>query len=92
MAILKTYKCRKCESENIVKNGKSPAGRQKYHCKDCDFYSTLEPFEKYSEEKREEILKTYQESPSMRGIQRVYGVCFDTLKGWLKKSSVTLQK
>jgi len=32
-------KCRRCGSENIRKNGRTPAGRQKIHCKNCRFYT-----------------------------------------------------
>ncbi len=34
--------CKKCNSPNIRKNGRTKSGRQKYHCKDCNFYSTLD--------------------------------------------------
>ena len=33
--------CTNCKSENIVKNGKTKTGQQKYHCKDCKCYRTL---------------------------------------------------
>jgi len=35
-------KCRRCGSENIRKNGRTPAGRQKIRCKNCNFYSTMD--------------------------------------------------
>jgi insertion element IS1 protein InsB len=79
------YKCRKCNSEKLQKNGKTPAGRQKFHCKNCNFYSTLEPFLKYTEEKKEEIIRAYQERSSLRGVQRIFGLSRTTLLDWLKK-------
>jgi transposase-like protein len=44
------------------------------------------PLRNNSEEQKEQILATYQERPSMRGIQRIYGVSRNTLAAWLKKS------
>ena len=86
MGIVREYSCRICGSKNIVKNGKTPSGQQKYHCKECKAHRLLELNPKYTEEKREEIIRAYQERPSMRGIQRIYGTCRDTLSGWLKKN------
>jgi hypothetical protein len=62
-----------------------PHGKQKYKCKNCGRYATLEPTTKYTPEQREYILAAYQERSSMRGIQRVHGVSRNTLKVWLKK-------
>lgn len=81
-----TYCCTRCGSENIVRNGKTPYGKQQYKCKECGRFSVLEPSEKYSPEEKEQILAAYQERPSMRGIQRIYGVSRNTLSKWLKKS------
>jgi insertion element IS1 protein InsB len=86
MAIVREYTCRDCGSKNIVKNGKSKYGQQKYHCKDCNAYKVLEPKQKYTEERKDEIIRAYQERSSMRGIQRIYGTCRKTLSGWLKKN------
>ena len=38
-----TYRCTKCNSINIGKNGTDYKGKQKFHCLDCDAYGTLEP-------------------------------------------------
>ena len=78
--------CYHCGSENIVKNGKAPNGKQKYQCKDCGKSSRENPDFGYSEERKEEILNAYQERPSMRGISRIYGISRNTLTKWLKKS------
>ncbi|MBF6594461.1 MAG: IS1 family transposase [Thermaceae bacterium] len=81
-----TYRCTRCGSENIVRNGTTPYGKQQYKCKDCSRYSVLEPSVKYSEEDKAQILAAYQERSSMRGIQRIYGISRKTLSKWLKKS------
>jgi len=36
-------------------------------------------------EEKEIVLKAYQERSSMRGIERTFGVCRQTLSAWLKK-------
>ncbi|HHO56257.1 MAG TPA: IS1 family transposase, partial [Trueperaceae bacterium] len=61
-------------------------GKQRYLCKDCGRASLDNPNYGYSEERKAEILKAYQERPSMRGISRIYGISRNTLKKWLKKS------
>ena len=82
----KTHVCSRCGSQNIVKNGLTPYGKQQFKCNDCRRYSVLEPSEKYSSEEKERIMAAYQERPSMRGIERVFGVSRHTLSAWLKKS------
>jgi len=74
------------EVENIVKNGRAPNGKQKYHCKACGKASRENPDTGYSEERKEEILKAYQERMSMQGIARTFGVSRNTLTKWLKKA------
>jgi len=63
-----TVKCRRCCSENIRKNGKTPAGRRKIHCRNCNFYSASD----IKTEEREFRLKTAEnlqmERVSQRGI------------------------
>lgn len=88
--ITKSTCCRKCASTNIEKNGFTKYGKQKMHCKDCNFYGAVEVTEKYSDQRKEEILAVYQERPSMRGIARVYGVSRTTLAQWLKKKVTSL--
>lgn len=36
--------CKKCPSENIVKNGSNRIGNSKYTCKDCGFFGLAEYF------------------------------------------------
>lgn len=83
---VKVYSCTACGSEDIIKNGKNRYGSQQFKCKTCGKQAVLEPKVKYSEARKEEILAAYQERPSMRGIQRIYGVSRATLAKWLKKS------
>ena len=79
------YKCRNCESQNIVKNGHNASGSQQYWCKDCGKHGVLEPKRGYTEAQKEQIVSAYYERSSMRGIQRAFGVSRPTLASWLKK-------
>lgn len=79
-------KCYHCGSDNLKKNGKAPSGKQRYHCKDCQRASLEHPDYGYSEERKAEILRAYQERSSMRGISRTFGIARNTLAAWLKKS------
>ena len=83
--VIKVITCYHCGSEKIVKNGKAPNGKQKYHCNECNKGSRENPDTGYSEERKEEILKAYQERSSMRGISRTFGVSRNTLTKWIKK-------
>ena len=85
IAKLVVYKCRNCESQNIIKNGHKASGSQQYVCKDCGKRGVLEPKRGYTEAQKEQILSAYYERSSMRGVQRTFGVSRPTLVSWLKK-------
>jgi transposase-like protein len=80
--------CYHCDSQNIVKNGFAPNnGKQKYLCHDCHRQSREDPDSNaYPSQRREEILRAYQERSSLRGLARTFGVSRNTLTRWLKKS------
>ena len=83
-----TRTCPHCGSSDLVSNGHNQKnGKQKYHCKGCDKYGTLDAAPVYSEERKEEILKAYFERPSMRGIERVFGVARQTVSSWLRQQA-----
>ena len=79
------YQCRDFGSQNIVKNGHNGSGSQQYWYKECDKHCVLTPQRGYSEAQKEQIISAYNERPSMRGIQRIFGVSPQTLANWLKK-------
>ena len=78
--------CRHCSSENIVRNGLTTNGKQRFLCKDCGKRSreNSQP-NGYTEEKRQEILRAYHERSSLRGLTRTFGVSRNTVTEWLKK-------
>ncbi len=84
--ITKVITCYHCGSEKLVKNGHDPQGKQRYLCRSCGRASLENPAAVgYSEEKKAEILRAYQERSSLRGLARTFGVSRTTVTAWLKK-------
>ena len=83
---LVTYHCPHCHREHIVRNGHNPKGKQQYRCKQCGRSGVLNPEVRYTEAQKEQILAAYHERPSLRGIERVFGVARETVATGLKKS------
>jgi transposase-like protein len=82
-----TICCQNCGSEDLIRNGHASNGKQRYRCKSCKKQSRENPAPNgYPEERREEIIRSYQERSSMRGLTRTFGVARNTVKDWLKKS------
>ena len=85
-----TICCQYCGSTDLVRNGHASNGKQKYRCKSCKRQSRENPSPNgYTEERREEIMRAYQERSSLRGLTRTFKVARNTVKDWLKKSSKT---
>jgi transposase-like protein len=79
-------KCRHCGSDNIVRNGLTRNGKQRYQCNECGRSSRDNPQHNgYSQQEREEILRAYEERSSLRGLTRTFGVARNTVSSWLKK-------
>ncbi len=78
-----TSSCHSCGSINIIKNGTNKCGNQQYHCKACGVYRVLEPQEKSAPQVRKQVLQAYRERCSLRGIERIFGVCRLTVMNWL---------
>jgi transposase-like protein len=81
-----TICCQHCGSEDLIRNAHVPNGKQRYRCKSCKKQSRENPAPNgYTEERREEIIRSYQECSSMRGLTETFGVARNTVKDWLKK-------
>jgi len=81
-----SLKCYHCGSENLVRNGRTRNGKQRYLCHACGRSSRDNPSSPaYPAERREEILRAYQERSSLRGLSRTFGVSRNTVSSWLKK-------
>jgi len=87
-----TVHCPHCGSKDIVQNGHAPHGKQKYRCKECKRQSRENPTPNvYSEERREEILRAYEERSSLRGLERTFGVSRTSVLAWMKKKQKNSQ-
>ncbi len=79
-------KCIHCQSENLVRNGKTNNGKQCYLCNDCSKMSRDNPQPNgYTPDEREQIIAAYQERSSLRVLTRTFGVARNTVSGWLKE-------
>ena len=76
--------CPRCKSKNRVKNGTTASGKQKIYGLDCKAYRLLDS-SPYTEEKKEEILKTYQERASLRAGKEYMVLLRKQLSTGLKK-------
>ena len=76
--------CLRCGSERIRKNGHAINGAQRAKCLECERTFIVEPAgPRYSPEFKEAVLAAYQDRMSLRGIQRTFGVCYQTVMVWL---------
>ena len=90
LAMIRTsqvHHCRACGSTHIVKNGRNRSGSQQYQCRTCGASKVLLPKQRYSEERKAEVLRAYQERSSLRGLSRTFGITRKTITQWLKKNS-----
>ncbi len=72
--VTKVIICPHCGSDEVVKNGFAPNnGKQKYLCHACGRQSREDPSPNgYTQERKEEILRAYQERSSLRGLTAVF--------------------
>jgi IS1 family transposase/transposase-like protein len=78
-----TYECPACGSLDLVKNGHDYKGSQKYHCKTCHRYGTLQAQRGYDQRTRRQVKQALLERLSLRGMERIFGVSRPTLADWL---------
>ena len=76
-------KCRKCDSEAIVKNG-FMAGAQRYKCKKCSFQFTRET--PHGKPMKDKILALvlYLSGLSMNMTAKIIGVSVQTIMRWIR--------
>jgi len=71
-----------------VRNGRAPNGKQKYLCRACRRQSREDPTPPaYSDERREEILRAYEERSSLCGLERTFRVSRNSVITWIKKAT-----
>lgn len=84
------HRCPSCSSTDIIRNGTNRCGNPQCHCKNCGAYRTLNPKKGYSPDERKKVLSACRERVSMRGVQRIFGVCRRTLSVRLKQEATRL--
>ena len=84
LATTVVHTCRHCGSEKIRKNGHTVGGAQRAKCLECQRTLVLVPKgPRYDQKFKEQVLGAYQDRMSLRGIQRTFGVCYQTVMAWL---------
>jgi transposase-like protein len=71
--------CQRCQSNKLRKNGHTKDGHQKFHCQNCNFYSTLQTQHDKRAEQHAMIEKLSAERNSIRSIARATGLNKDTV-------------
>jgi len=85
-----TLRCPYCKSDALVRNGRAPNGKQKYLCRACQRQNREDPTPyAYSDKRREEILRAYEERSSLRDLERTFGVSRQTVVTWIKKKPLS---
>ena len=67
-------RCRGCGSTDMRKNGRSANGQQKMHCKECNFYSTLDIQQARRNEQYRQVERLWLEGLSQRAMARITGL------------------
>lgn len=79
--------CRRCGSSQLRKNGRSASGQQKFHCKGCNFYGTLDTKDQERAVRRATAEQLHLERLSQRAIARALGMGRATVAAIVKKKS-----
>ncbi|MBA4116414.1 MAG: IS1 family transposase, partial [Rubrobacter sp.] len=75
-----TPDCRHCTSTKIIRHGYTTRGKQRYRCRDCGRSFVEDPASAaYDPARKEEILRSYHERASLRGVSRIFGVSRNTV-------------
>lgn len=87
MPLMIAHTCRRCGSARLRKNGRTRSGQQKLHCKDCNFYGTLDTKEHERSARQAIVEKLHIERLSQRAIARTSGMSRMTIAKMVKKKS-----
>ena len=80
--------CPKCQDNHIVKSGVIK-GRQRYFCKNCNYYFTVNKVgKKIDNYYVTKALQLYLEGLSFREIERIIGVSHVTVSNWIKEFNI----
>lgn len=88
--VTQTILCSHCGSDQLIRHGKAPNGKQKFRCHACHKCSRENPGSaSHDAAFRAQVLAAYHERCSLRGVCRIFGISRQTLIVWLKKSRDT---
>ncbi len=80
--------CPHCESIDLVKNGKSENGTQRWHCNECKKHFRLDyRYNACRKGVKEKIIEMTLNSSGVRDIGRVLSISKDTVTAVLKKNA-----
>jgi len=84
--------CPKCGGvENQVKAGYNRSGTQRCICKECKYKYTQDgKTREYSEEIKQQAIKTYYSGVSGRGVGKLFGMSKSNVTNWIKKPNQNL--
>ena len=81
--------CRYCESDDLVKNGHSENGTQRYWCNSCKrSFQTQYSYNAWKPEVKEQIEQQTLNSSGVRDISRNLKISKSTVTSELKKSAI----
>ena len=81
--------CPNCSSSTYVKSG-IINGRQRYKCKDCGYYFTVNKLgKKIDDYYVNKALQLYLEGLTYREIERILGVSHVSVMNWVKKYNIS---
>lgn len=81
-------KCPKCDSKSVIKSGVVNQ-RQRYNCKDCNYYFTVDKLGKNIDNYYvTKAIQLYVEGVSYREIERILGVSHVSVMNWVRKYKI----
>jgi transposase-like protein len=86
--------CPKCgRTENQVNAGKNRSGTQRCICKYCEYkYTQGGKKREYSEETRQQAIKTFYSGVSGRGVGKLMRMSKANVYNWIKKTERSVDK
>ena len=83
--------CPRCQTNTLIKAGFNRSGSQRYQCKGCKHYVTLEPKPNgYADATRRQALQLYLEGIGLRRISRILEVAHQTIANWVNTAHAHL--
>jgi transposase-like protein len=84
-------KCAHCASTQVVKDGYTTSGKQRYLCRSCKRTSREDSqASTYDDNKREQVMRVYLIFKSFRKVAEVCGVDRRTVANWIRQNGVTI--